>query len=143
MPSREEIESILSKYYLVDPPKHVFMLEKPAVAFTDGLSFFKGLAPSWRKDVAIITPQGDDETVLHEPLHNKYGLSEIVTDRVAKVLIMKHRLLERRPLLNSLAPKREVHYEVCHGCQLCSDLSSLLIRSPRGASPQHLILKEE
>lgn len=143
MVSKEELEKILSTYYVISPPRHVFMLEKPAVAFTDGLAFFKGLAPSWRRDVAIITPQGNDETVLHEVIHNSFGLSEVVTDRAAKVMIMKHRLMERRPLLKSLTPKRKVHYEVCQGCQLCRDLSSLLIRSPKGASPQHLILKEE
>jgi len=142
MPSPEEIESILSKYYVVSPPKHVFMLERPAVAFTDGLAFFRGLAPSWRKDVAIITPQGSDETVLHEALHNNFGLSEIITDRAAKVLIMKHRFMERHPLIKDLTPKRRVHYELCHGCKLCSDLSALLIRSPKGASPQHLVLVE-
>lgn len=145
MPSVEEIERILSEYYVISPPKHLMMLERPAVALTDGhLCFFKGLQPKWRNDVMLLTPQGDDETVVHETMHANFGTEELITDRLGKLLVKKYRALERFPRLRDLwlgFRGRNVRYELCSGCELCADLGNLMVRAPRGASPRHYVLK--
>lgn len=143
MVTKEEFESILSKYYVIDPPSHLLMLERPAVGFSNGLSFYKGLQPKWRGDIVIITPQGDDETAIHETIHANFGIGELFTNPAAKILVVKHRMIERLPILKNLHLRfrnRKIHYELCGGCMLCQDLEELLIRAPPRAKPRHYIL---
>lgn len=142
MVSKEELESILAKYYVIDPPKHAFMLDKRTVGITNHhLSFFKGLQPKWRHDVIILTPDGDDESVIHECFHANFGTEELVTNRLGKLLVKKHRLQEMFPNFPKILPSRSVHYELCPGCPLCADLAKLLIHKPPGGEPKHYILK--
>lgn len=145
MPSIAEVESILSKYYVVQPPKHLLMLDRPAVGFMDGLCFFKGLQPKWRRDIVIIAPQGDDETVLHEAVHANFGFEEALTDKLGKILVLKHRVIESMPRLKQLWTTfrgRRIRYEPCPGCPICLNLPAMLIRPPAGARPRHFILAE-
>lgn len=146
MVTRAQVEDIMSKYYVVDPPKHLLMLERPTVGFHgEHLNFFKGLQPKWRGDVMILTPQADDETVIHESIHANFGTGELITDRLGKLLVVKHRFLSQRPFLNDLFVRfrgRGVHYQRCSGCHMCQNLGDVLIRAPPGGRPEHYVLME-
>jgi len=140
--TKKEVQEIFNNYYVVDPPKHVFMLEKPTITFSkEGhFSFFKGLQPKWRRDVIILTPDADDETVIHEALHANYETEEFITSRLGKLMVLKHRFL--RKLNRGSLRKRDVRYIECKGCNLCSNLKELLIHPPLKARPKHWILKQ-
>lgn len=150
MINKQTIEQVFAKYYVIDPPKNILVLDKPAVAMHgQTLVMYKGLQPKWRGDVIILTPQGDDETLIHETLHAQYFSKEPITNVAGKILIMKYRASNRirqlftRPkrFLNiRLKRDRNVNYQLCSGCFLCSDLTQLKMYAPKGANPMHYML---
>jgi len=143
MLTKTQVENVLNKYYVIEPPKHLLMFDRPAVGFYgDHIAFYKGLQPKWRGDVIIITPQGDDETVIHETLHANYGASEPVANWGGKILVIKSRILDMFPNIRDLFLMfrgRDVHYQRCYGCQLCNNLGEIFIHVPPGAHPQHYV----
>lgn len=136
-----QIEDVMSKYYVVDPPKNLILLDKPAARIVgESVVFYKGLQPKWRGDVVILTPLDDEETVLHEQFHAQYGVPEPVADVLGKFFVKKIRVLSRRPVLKSLSRTRNVHYTQCSGCEICQNLGQLMMQAPPGARPQHYLL---
>jgi len=147
--NKEMLESIFAKYYIIDPPKNVLVLDRPAATinrqgFGYSAQFYKGLQPKWRGDLIIVTPQGDDETVIHETLHAQFCAEEPLANVGGKVLILKHRILERGGIVSKIlkvrVKERTVNYQLCHGCSLCRDLSQLKLYTPVGAQPTHYVL---
>ena len=137
-----DIERLLSEYYVILPPEHILILDKPVVGLKPAFVVYRGLQPSWRPDIIILTPLANEETVLHEILHT-YGLGELGATYGAKILLIKHRILERFPLLRELRLRiggKKVEYRLCYGCPLCRDMwHTLLIHPPPGAKPKHYI----
>jgi len=135
--TKHEIERIFSQYYVVDPPKNVLVLDKPAVAFKgQSLQFYKGMQPKWRGDVIILTPSADDVTVIHETLHAQYSASEMFAYPGGRLLAIKYRM--SNVFKKALRPRRKVKYKECYGCDLCRDMASQLkIYMPIGANPKH------
>ena len=119
------------------------MLDRPTVGFSgNNLAFYKGLQPKWRRDVIVVTPQGDEETVLHETLHANYGAPEPVAAWGGKILVIKSKLLNMFPTVKDLFLAfrgRDVHYQRCYGCQLCNNLQDMFIHAPPGAKPEHYV----
>ena len=137
MIDRETIESVFSTYYVVDPPKNVVVLDKPVVSVDHSgqvATFFKGLQPKWRDDVIILSPQGDDETLVHEQIHAQYRAREFGANALGKLFIVKYRMLKQ---LRQQRKIRDVRYQRCNGCVLCDDLSQLLLVTPPGSNAKH------
>lgn len=137
-----DLESIFSKYYVVDPPKNVLVLDKPTVSLHgETIVAYRGLQPKWRGDVIIITPQGDEETVIHETLHAQFLVGEPLAHIGGKLLVVKHRLLDRGGILSNIFNLkhrgRMVQYQQCFGCSLCNDLTGLKLYAPNDANPRH------
>lgn len=142
MIGKEDLERIFSRYYVVDPPKNVLVLDKPTVSLHgETIVAYRGLQPKWRGDVIIITPQGDEETVIHETLHAQFLVGEPLAHFGGKALVVKHRFLERGGLLADLFRVRHrgrsVQYQRCFGCSLCRDLTQLKLYSPKDSDPRH------
>lgn len=147
MIDKKSIEKIFSRYYVVDPPKHVIVLDKPAVSLHgETMVAYRGLQPKWRGDVVIITPQGDEETILHETLHAQFLAGEPLAHIGGKILVVKHRLLERSSFLSNIFQirhrGRNVNYQQCSSCSLCDDLTQLRLYTPQGARPKHYVLND-
>ena len=137
-----ELEKIFSRYYVVDPPKNVLVLDKPTVSLHgETIVAYRGLQPKWRGDVIIITPQGDEETVIHETLHAQFLAGEPLAHLGGKFLIIKHRLIEKGGRFANFFKIRHrgrtVEYQQCNGCSLCGDLTQLKLYAPQGAKPRH------
>jgi len=136
----EDIERLLNEYYVILPPDHIIILDRPAVGISPYLAVYRGLQPKWRPDIIILTPLADEETVLHETLHT-YGLGEFGATYGAKILLIKHKILEAFPRLRELRLKiggKRVHYQLCSGCELCRDIwHTLMLHPPPGAKPKH------
>lgn len=150
MISKQTIEDVFAKYYVIDPPKNIIVLDKQAVSMQgQTLVMYRGLQPKWRGDVIILTPQGDDETLIHETLHAQFFTNEPITNVGGKILVVKYRLSkqfkrffvrQKRRLNLKLRKDRTVNYQLCPGCYLCSDLTQLKVFSPKGAKPIHYLL---
>ena len=155
MISKQTIEDVFAKYYVIDPPKNILVLDKPAVSMHgQTLVMYRGLQPKWRGDVIILTPQGNDETLIHETLHAQHFSSEPLANVGGKILVVKYRILSRRSkrweksffrlsksrFLSLLFKDRTVNYQLCSGCFLCSDLTQLKMYAPKGANPMHYML---
>jgi hypothetical protein len=137
---KSTIEKVFSNYYVIDPPKNVIILDRPAVSVDfdrQTMIFFKGLQPKWRDDVIILTPQGDDETLVHEALHAQYRVGEPGANFFGKLLVKKYRLTERLP---SFRRMREVKYRECNDCELCINLQELLLTTPPNSDAKHYVL---
>lgn len=106
----EEVEEVLGHYRLLRPPEHLFMVREPVLERTDGTAVYKGLQPKGSGRSAVLTPQADTETAIHEVLHANFGLSEKTTYPLAKVLTLKYQVIKKFPVLFSLL-KRPVRYE--------------------------------
>ncbi len=133
------LEKIFSRYYVVDPPKNIIVLDKPAVSVRgSSMSVFRGLAPKWRNDIIVITPQGNDETLLHEAFHAQFGAGESAARVVGKLLVVKTRFIDRSNFISSRFRGRTVNYQRCPGCELEKELDkTLLIISPPDSNPIH------
>lgn len=137
-----DLEKIFSKYYVVDPPKHVLVLDKPAVSLHgETMVAYRGLQPKWRGDVIILTPQGDEETVIHETLHAQFTVGEPLAHIGGKILNIKLKLIEKGGRFADFFKLRHrgrtVQYQTCSGCTLCGDLTQLKLYTPQGAKPRH------
>lgn len=137
MIDRETIEKVFSTYYIVDPPKNVVVLDKPVVAVDHNgqvTTFFKGLQPKWRDDVIIVSPQGDDETLVHEQIHAQYRAREFGANALGKLFVIKYRMLQK---LQRQRKIRDVRYKLCNGCAMCDDLTQLLLVTPPSSRSKH------
>ena len=151
MITKQTIEEVFAKYYVIDPPKNILVLDKPAVSMHGQtlLSFYRGLQPKWRGDVIILSPQGNDETLIHETLHAQYFSSEPLANIGGKILVVKYRMAKRfkrlfvrqkKRLSVRMRKGRNVNDQLCSGCLLCSDLTQLKMYAPKGANPLHYML---
>ena len=105
-----DVERVLERHPWLRPPKHVFIVKEKIEFTAPGIRvLFRGLQPSWRPDVIIISaPYATDETVIHEILHT-YGLGEYGAHKLAPVIVR----------LRSVVPTvfvREVRYRKCDYC---------------------------
>lgn len=153
MITKQTIEDVFAKYYVIDPPKNILVLDKPAVSMHgQTLVMYRGLQPKWRGDVIILTPQGDDETLIHETLHAQYFTNEPLTNVAGKILVVKYRISKRFKRFFIRHKKRfsvrtrrgrTVNYQLCSGCFLCNDLTQLKMYAPQGANPMHYVLMSD
>lgn len=138
----EDIERLLNEYYIIVPPDHIIILDKPVIGLKPFLAVYKGLQPVWRPDIIILTPLADEETLIHEILHT-YGFGEFIAYHGARILLIKNRLLKNFPLLRELRLRilgRKVRYQLCNGCELCTDIyRSLRLLPPPGSKPRHYV----
>jgi len=136
MVSKDEIEEILSQYYLIRPPAKIVLLDKPLAAYQHHeLIRLRGVTPAWMRDTIVLGTDATDETVLHETLHTM-GLGELLTRPLAKILIRRYR---RRKLLGQT--KKRVKYRVVYGDEAKKLLEQMYIHIPEGASPVLLVLE--
>lgn len=101
MITREEIEKILSKYPFINPPSHIYVLDAP-ILVPQLKAIAKGMYPG-KKDIIFLTPQADEETIIHEIIHT-YGFGELITYPLAKILVRFRNTFP--PIL-----KRNIQYE--------------------------------
>jgi len=116
-----EVEEILGMYRALKAPKHIIVTEEPVRQQLNGDIFYRGLAPKWRRDVIVLTPQAIPETVVHENLHANFGLGEEITYPLARLLIVKYNIIQLFPRLKRLLV-RPVKYELCQGCEEFAEL---------------------
>lgn len=109
-----EVAELLGLYRFVPKPQHIIVIGEPVRAEVDGYIYYRGIQPSSRRDVIILTPQAMDETVLHEVGHT-LGLGEVGATIFGRVMIKKKRFLENFPAVKNLL-SQPVSYVKCHGC---------------------------
>lgn len=121
--SIEEIETIFEEYRIIQPPKHIVIIDAyfdlPEDDTDPAGTIYRGLSPNWRDDMIILSIEGDDETVIHECLHANYGTEEWFTYPAAEWLVKKHKSENwLRKIPNS---RRDVEYYQCKGCNICDN----------------------
>jgi len=109
-----QVEEILG-LYRVPKPQHVILVRESVEKHLDRVIYYRGLAPTDRNDVIVLTPQTIDETPLHEIMHT-LGFGELGATLLGRVMVAKYRVLRNFPLLKSFL-QREVKYQKCSGCQ--------------------------
>lgn len=130
--TKEDIEDIFSHYFVIEPPKHVIVLNKDAIKMDrDKIIFLKGFQPKDDPDIVFITPRGDDETAIHEAIHTM-GFSELGARTLGRLFIMKYRILKLFPWISRR--RRPVRYEETATCSKCSRFieKNLLVVPPDG-----------
>jgi len=100
--SIEEIQQVLNEHPWIPAPKEVVILDGD-VRTEKGVAV--GLTPRGER-LVILTPISDQETVLHELVHEGFGLGELPTQIVTRVLSMKPTLFPRN-----------VKYRQCLECE--------------------------
>jgi len=106
----QDVEKVFRNHPWLRPPKHVFFIPEDVEYETAyGKVLFRGLQPSWKPDVIILTPRATEETVIHETLHT-YGLGEEPVHRLAP------KILKFRKTIPALI-QRKVRYKKCSGCK--------------------------
>ena len=139
--TRNKIEDVLNSYYLLKPPAKVVILDKPLAAIQDGMLRLAGATPAWRYDVIILGSDADEETVIHETLHT-YGLKERVVQPLAKVMVIKYRILKSMPLLKSIRDRilgQKVKYREVRPEEAREILKELYVHIPPRANPKLLV----
>lgn len=132
---REDIERILAKYPFIKPPDQVYILNAP-VAILQLKAIAKGLSPKGR-DLVVLTPQADEETVLHETVHT-YGFGEIAANIVPKVL------MRLRSVLPPIVRKQVVYEEIDTDHRELEGIGLEPVPKPNKPLPvKKLVLKEE
>jgi len=115
-----DVENILGLHRGLRAPLHLLITNEPVVQRVDGHVQFRGLQPKARSDVAVLTPQADAETVVHEVLHANLGLGEQVTYPLARLIRLPREMLGMKaPVLPRLRP---YHYQLCQGCEEFKEL---------------------
>jgi len=109
-----EVAEILGAYPFIPKPQHVIVVEEPVREQLNGTLYYRGLQPSFRSDVIVLTPQATDETVVHETLHT-LGFGEFGATVLGKLLVRKHRLFGRGILGDLIFGS--VEYVKCQGCE--------------------------
>lgn len=121
--SIEEIEAIFEEYRIIQPPKHVVVIDALFSLPDDDSdpegTIYRGLSPNWRDDMIILSLEGDDETVIHECLHANYGTEEWFTYPFAEWLVKKHN--KNNWLKHIPKSRKDVEYYLCNGCSICDD----------------------
>lgn len=107
-----EVGEILGMYRLLPKPQNVIIVGERV---SEGPQYYRGLAPSGRSDVIVLTTDGNSETVLHEDLHTM-GFDELGAGLLAKILIRKAQILQSIPFFKSFI-EQPVKYQKCSGCQ--------------------------
>lgn len=109
-----EVEEILGAYPLIPKPRHVLIVKEPVREWVDGYRYYRGLQPTFRSDVIVLSAQATDETVLHEVMHS-LGFGELGASLLGKLLIKKYEVLGRGFLGDSIWGS--VRYAKCQGCE--------------------------
>jgi len=101
----EELEQILKLHPFLPKPQYIVVVEEPVIAQLDGLvAVVRGAAPTWRRDMIVVTPLAGHDTVVHEIIHTM-GFGEAVATIGGNVLARFRELF--KPII-----KREVKYEL-------------------------------
>ena len=114
----KDVERVFEEHPWLKPPKHIFLIPEDVEYKTArGKVIFRGLQPSWRPDVIILTPRATEETVIHETLHT-YGLGEEPVHRLAPKILQFRRVIPA-------VLRRRVKYEKCNGCEEFKEMHRL------------------
>jgi len=147
--SKDQIEYLLSEFYIVEPPEHIIILDKPAahISHSGGLAVYSGLQPKWRKDLIILTPLADEETLFHEIIHT-YGFGELGATVLGKFFAIRSRIRSRfykmwPRELQIKFPRRQVTYERIDIPNLKQWLEQMHILVPHDANPVYFRLKKK
>jgi len=106
--SLEEITEVANMHPWIPAPHDILMLDGDVVT-RSGTAV--GLNPAGER-LIMLTPVSNGETVLHEDLHQGWGVGELGARVFSKILSRKN---------FALFP-RNVHYEQCTGCASHPDL---------------------
>lgn len=124
-----DVENILGLHRGLRPPRHVLMTQEHIVERVNGCIVFRGMQPKARRDVMVLTPDADAETVVHETLHANFGIGEAVAYPLARLLVAPRNwaratlgIFRNGPVLPRL---RTVHYEKCTGCEEFKELHNM------------------
>jgi len=82
----EELEKILSLHPFLPKPKYIVKVDELLFASTENyIAIVKGATPMWRRDMIVVTPLADHETVVHEVIHT-LGFGELAAEVGGRVL---------------------------------------------------------
>lgn len=109
-----EVAELLGLYRFVPKPQHIIIISEPVRAEVDGYIYYRGIQPSGRSDVIVLTPYAADETVLHEIGH-ALGLGEAGATIFGRLMVRKKRFIENFPAVKNLL-SQPVSYIKCQGC---------------------------
>lgn len=133
--SVEEVSQVVSKHPFLRPPDHVFLLNG-VIDAPHGTAI--GYTPHG-ESVIVLTPLSNQETVLHELIHQSTGLGEAATQVLARILRRKEQFtLLRRP----------VQFAQCDqagGCRSTQEILQQLRLQPVTGRPgiEHLVLLDQ
>lgn len=100
-----EVSEILGVCYFLRAPRHIFMTSEKIWAEEDGKTFFRGLQPKSKGDSIFLSAQADSSTPIHEAIHT-YGIDEVGTEILTRVIMRKNEVLQNFPRLNGMFKKR-------------------------------------
>ncbi len=133
--SVQQVQSTIAKHPLLRPPDHVFILNG-VIDVPHGTAV--GYTPYGEK-VIVLTPLSNEETVLHEMIHESTGLGELPTQILTAILIRKE------PFTVFKSP---IQYEDCGRVGPCQStqriLQQLHLQPVTGrAGVEHIVLLDK
>lgn len=106
-----EVKDILGLCHALRAPKHIIIVQEPIFEDTEGgRQFFRGLQPTSRGDVIVLSAQADVTTVPHESFHAGSGLGELLAYPLGSLMAAKYTVMSRFPRLKQLR-SRNIDYE--------------------------------
>jgi len=101
----EELEKILSLHPFLPKPKYIVEVDELLFASIENyIAIVKGATPKWRRDMIVVTPLSDHETVVHEVIHT-LGFGELAAEIGGRVLSRLRNIIP--PIVN-----KNVSYEL-------------------------------
>lgn len=106
-----EVSEILGLCHFLRAPKHVFITEETVSSKEDGVTYYRGLQPKYKGDSIFLSAQMDQSTPIHETIHT-YGIDELGTDVLTRIILRKNKILQNFTLLKDLTKKKLIYEKV-------------------------------
>ena len=104
--SKKDVAEILGECSFLRPPKHVFMTREKLWGEVNGdKEYYRGIQPRSKHDSILLSADRDESSPIHEAIHT-YGLNELGTEVLTRVIMRKNKVLKNFPLLRKLTTKR-------------------------------------
>lgn len=106
----DEVTEILGLCHALLAPQHIIITEETVSGKLNGQGTFRGLQPTAKGDVVFLGGDADSTTPIHETIHANFGLEELATVPLTRIIHLKYQLLKRFPNVANMV-KRKIRYQ--------------------------------
>jgi len=106
----EEVKDLLGYCRFMRAPEHVFITDE--IVHDDAGHNFRGLQPTWRRDIIFLSAQANQSTIPHETWHANTGLGELTAYPIGNIVTKKIEMVKTlAPRLKGLRLRALPDYE--------------------------------